>query len=118
MNTSRIPKKRGESENKAIEGGEIRGALARAIGDQQLVLEEQRLGGDGACTTSAHEFGDGDDKVNREDEEVAHGANASTASIESKTAQHAPLALNSSITISPPTGGKVVSTGICAGFLD
>ena len=84
--TSRIQKKRGESENKAIDGGEIRGALARAIGDQQLVLEEQRLGGDGACTTSAHEFGDDDDEVNRADEEVAHGANASTASIESKTA--------------------------------
>ena len=67
-----------------------------------LVFEHQGLCGNGACATRAKKFRESDDQVNGEDEQIAHGANATTASMESKTAQHAPVALNSHITISPP----------------
>ena len=55
--------------------GEIRSALAGAITDEQLVLQQQRLGGDGADATWAEELREGDQQVDGKDEEVAHGAN-------------------------------------------
>ena len=67
------------------------------------MLESQRLCGDSACATWVQELCKGDDQVNSEDEQIAHGVHATTAGIESKTAQHSPLALNSQIRISHPT---------------
>jgi hypothetical protein len=66
--------------------------------NQQLVLEKQRLGGDGANTTGAEEFGDRDDEVNREDEEVAHRRNATIPTILRKTARNILFGINSRIT--------------------
>jgi hypothetical protein len=70
-----------------IEGGQIRCALSRSITDQQLMFEKQRLCGDGTYTTPAHEFRDGDKKVDGEHEQVAHGVNGTTPANVCKTAR-------------------------------
>ena len=54
---------------------EIRSTLSGAIADEQLVLQQQRLCGDGADATWAEQLCDGDQQVGGEDEEVAHVAN-------------------------------------------
>ncbi len=58
---------RDQPEHEAIERSEIRGALSRTIGDEQLLLEQQRLGGNSTGAARAEEFRDGDEKVNGEE---------------------------------------------------
>jgi len=45
------------------------------MGDDQLVLQQQRLCGDGADATWAEQLCDGDQQVDGEDEKIAHAAN-------------------------------------------
>lgn len=52
------------------------------------MFEEQRLCGHGAYTTWVEEFREGDKQVNGEDEEFAHGANATTPAILRNIARH------------------------------
>jgi hypothetical protein len=51
------------------------------------MFEKQRLCGDGAYTTPAHEFRDGDEKVDGEHEQVAHEVNGTTPANACKTAR-------------------------------
>jgi len=49
--------------------------VSRTIADEELVLQQQRLCGDGADATWAEQLCDGDQEVDGEDDEVAHVAN-------------------------------------------
>ena len=57
---------RGQSEHRANERGQIWGAAWRAITDQDLMLEQQRLCQDGAHATGAQESHEGGQQVDRE----------------------------------------------------
>ncbi len=87
-NPARAHEQRGQSEHEAIERGQIRGALSRAITDQDLVLEQQRLRSDGTYATWPEEFHKGDQQVDSEHEEVAHGVNRIMTTSARKTAPH------------------------------
>ena len=50
------------------------------------MLEQQRLCHDGTQATGAQEFRDGDQKVDGEDEEFAHGTNRTMTGSARKTA--------------------------------
>ena len=50
------------------------------------MFEQNRLRGDGAHATWAEQLRDGDQKMDGEDEEFAHGANATMIARVSKTA--------------------------------
>ena len=65
------------------------------------MLEQQRFRGDGADATGAEEFREGDEQVNREEKQFAHGCNAITPAVLRKTARKRELALR--FTNSPPT---------------
>ena len=67
-----------------IDRGQIRDSLPRAIADQDLMLEQQRLCGD------------------REDQQIAHDSNVITSAELRKTAEKGRLALR--FANSPPTG--------------
>ena len=56
------------------------GHMTGAIADEQLMLQQQRLRSDGTYATWPEEFYKGDQQVNGENEEVAHGANESVRS--------------------------------------
>jgi hypothetical protein len=84
----RAHEQRGRAEDEAIDGSEIGRPLPGAIIDEQLVLEQQGLGGDGADATGAKELRECDDQVDDEDEEVAHGANRIMAARARKTAPY------------------------------
>jgi hypothetical protein len=58
--TVRVHEQRGQAEDDAIGGREIGRPLPGAIADEQLVLEQQGLGGDGADATGAEERRKGD----------------------------------------------------------
>ena len=87
-NPARAHEQRGQSEHQAIKGGEIRSAMAGAIADDQLMLQQQRLGSDGTNATWAKEFRERDQQVDGENEEVAHGANRNMTTGPRKTARH------------------------------
>ena len=74
-----------QPEHEAIERSEIRGALSGTIGDEHLLLEQQRLGGNGTGAARAEEFRDGYEKVNREEQQIAHGPHRITPEIVRKT---------------------------------
>ena len=57
-----------EPEREAIERSEIRCALSGTIGDEHLLLEQQRLGGHSTGAARAEEFRDGHEKVNCEEQ--------------------------------------------------
>ena len=66
---------RGEAKHESIDGSEIGRPTPGTIADQQLVLEHERLGGDGADAAGAKQLREGDHQVDGEDEEFAHAAN-------------------------------------------
>lgn len=72
-----LHEQRCQAEYEAISWREIRRTLSGAIADEQLVLQEQRLGGDCADATWAKQLRKSDEKVDREDDEIAHIANGS-----------------------------------------
>jgi hypothetical protein len=61
--------------------------LPGAIADEQLVLEQQRLGGDGADATGAEELRKGDQQVDDKDEDFSHRANRTISAGTYKTAR-------------------------------
>jgi hypothetical protein len=73
LNPAWAHEQRGQSEHHAIEHGQIRSAMVAAIADKQLMLQQQRLRSDGAHATWADEFHKGDQQVDGENEDVAHG---------------------------------------------
>ncbi len=77
----------GQSEHKAIERAEIRGAMSGAIADQELMLEQQRLRSDTADAARAEEFREGNEQVDRQEEQIAHASNIITPVIARKTAR-------------------------------
>ena len=68
----------GQPEHEAIERGEIRGALSGAIADQELMLEQQKLPSDTAGAARAEEFREGDEQVDRQEKQIAHGSHRTT----------------------------------------
>jgi hypothetical protein len=74
------------STNFEIGSSEIRSAMAGAIADEQLMLQQQRHRGDGAHAPWADEFRQGDQQVDGENEEGAHVANRITTAVPRKTA--------------------------------
>ncbi len=88
--------------HKAIERGQIRGALSGAITDHELMLEQQRFSGDGADTTWVKELRQGDKQVDRQEKQMAHESNRITPSNRRKTARKGPFGLN--FANSHPTG--------------
>lgn len=70
--SSGTDEQRGQSEHESIDGGQRWGAVPRTTADDQLMLQDQGLGDNGANTTGSHELGKGDDKLNREKKQVTH----------------------------------------------
>lgn len=92
----------GQSEHKPIDRGEIRGALLGAIADQELMLEQQRLRSDTADAARAEEFREGDEQVDRQEEQIAPESHIITFANLRKTARSRRRALE--FTNSPGTG--------------
>ena len=63
-----------------------------AITDEQLVLEQQGLGGDGADAIGAKELRKGDQQVDGKDEDFSHRANRTITARACKAARRAPIA--------------------------
>jgi hypothetical protein len=79
---------RDQSEHRVIERGQIRRPASRAITDLHLILDQTRLCHDGAQATGAQQFEKGDQQVDGEDEEFAHGANRTITAKARKTPPH------------------------------
>jgi len=76
-----------EAENEAIDGREVGRPLPGAVDDGQLVLQQRRLGGDGADATGAKELCKGDQQVDGKDDDFSHRATRTTAADARKTAR-------------------------------
>ena len=87
-NPARIHKQRSQTEHDAIERRQIRCSSSGSIADQKLMFEQKRLRGDGPHATWAEQLCEGDQQVDGEDEEFAHGANAIMITSVRKTAPH------------------------------
>lgn len=85
--------------------------LSGAIADEQLMLQQQGLCGDGADATGADQLREGDRQVDAEYEEFAHEANRTMITSVRRLRRTAafPLAMNS-----PPTGGTALGWTLCA----
>jgi len=83
----RAHKQRGQAEEEAIGRSEIGRPLPAAIADEQLLLEQQGLGGDGADATGAKELRQCDQQVDGKDEDVSHRANRTATAGTCKTAR-------------------------------
>lgn len=70
--------RRNETGNETIDASEIACPLTGAMADQQLMLEEQRLGREGTYPAGAEDLHEGDEQVNAEDESITRGAFATT----------------------------------------
>jgi len=88
----RTHEQRGHAEDEAIDGSEIGRPLPAAITDEQLVLEQQGLGGDGADAAGAKELRKGDQQVDGKDEDLSHRANRTTTAGTCKTARRVRIA--------------------------
>ena len=88
----RAHEQRGQAEDEAIDGGEIGRPLPGAITDEQLVLEQQGLGGDGADAAGAKELREGDQQVDGKDEDLSHRAKRTMTASACKTARRVRIA--------------------------
>jgi hypothetical protein len=88
----RAHEQRGQAEDEAIDGTEIGRPLPAAITDEQLVLEQQGLGGDGADAAGAKELREGDQQVDGKDEDFSHRANRTITAGTCKTARRVRVA--------------------------
>jgi hypothetical protein len=61
-----------QSEHKAIEHGEIGRTPSGAIADQQLMLEQERLSCNSSHATRAEGFREGNEQMDRQDEQISH----------------------------------------------
>jgi hypothetical protein len=108
----RAHEQRGRAEDEAIYGREIGRSLPGAIADEQLELEQQRLGGDGADATGAAEPREGDQLVDGKDEDLSHRSNRITTADARKTARSVRVASHCEFAthrISEPLGVRVGS---------
>jgi hypothetical protein len=62
----------GQPEHKAIKHREIRRTLSGAIADQESMLEQERLRYDPAHAARAEEFREGNEQMDRQEEQIAH----------------------------------------------
>ena len=85
---ARAHEQRGQTEHDAIERREIRCAMSGAIADQDLMLDQKRLCGNGANAIWSEQLRQGDQQANGEDEECAHVVNATIIACTRKTAPH------------------------------
>ena len=83
----RTHEQRGQPEDEAIDESEIGRALPGAIADEQLVPEQQGLGGDGADATGAEELRESDQQVDGKHQDVTHRANRTITAGTRKTAR-------------------------------
>jgi hypothetical protein len=88
----RAHEQRGEAEEEAIGRSEIGRPLPGAIADEQLVLEQQRLRGDGADAAGAKELRKGDQQVDGKDEDCSRRANRTITASACKAARRARIA--------------------------
>jgi len=88
----RTHEQRGHAEHESIDGGEIGRPLPAAITDEQLVLEQQGLGGHGADATGAKELRKGDQQVDGKDEDLSHRANRTITASACKAARRVRIA--------------------------
>jgi hypothetical protein len=86
-------KERDQSEHKTIDGAEIRGTLPGAIADDELLLEQQRFRGHRAHAARAQQFRYGYEKVNCEEQQIAHELHTITPTNLRKTVREAPFRL-------------------------
>jgi hypothetical protein len=84
--------RRDEGEEEAIGRSEIGRPFPGAITDEQLVLEQQGLGGDGADAAGAKELREGDQQVNGKDQDVTDRANRTVTAGTCKTARRVRIA--------------------------
>ena len=91
--TARADEQCRQTQKESIQGGQIRRPLPGAIHDQQLVLEYQRFGGDGANAARSHHLSEGNEQVDSQKDEIAHRLNAITSDNQCKTARSARCAL-------------------------
>ncbi len=68
----RTHEERTHASEDSIRRAEVRRPLSRAIEDEQLLLDQKRLGDDRPQTAGAHQPSEGDDQVDEQDEQVAH----------------------------------------------
>ena len=54
----------------------LRTAPARPVEQQELLLHQDALGGDGSRASRSQEFGDRGQKMSEQDEQVSHGEEA------------------------------------------
>ena len=98
----RVDEDGSQPEHEAIDHREIRGASPGAIADQQLMFKQERLSRDASHATRAEQFHQGDEQMDRQDEQIAHDwqtitpANLHKATLRSDSCQ--------TLTNSPPTG--------------
>ena len=83
---ARIQEERGQTEQKAVAGGQSRGASTGALTDQQLMFQQQGLGGNCADTTGSQEFGKDGQQVNDEEKYFSHALNGTTLLVTHKIA--------------------------------
>ena len=73
---ARQPSRRDQRDTKPrgdpIQGPEIRGAFSRAAYDDQLLLQQKRLGHDGSSTTGAHEPCNRSQKMDQKNRQITH----------------------------------------------
>ena len=63
---------RGETGNNTIHWAKVRCSFPAPVQDDELVLEQQRFGDDGANATWTDQLGDGRDEMNEQDRKIAH----------------------------------------------
>ena len=91
-----------QSDRNAINRAQIRGALAGAIANQQLMLEWQRFCGNSSGATRAEEFRKNYEQMNREEQQIAHKSNGITLAKLRKTGREGRFRLH--LMNSHPTG--------------
>ena len=70
--SARTQEQRGQPEDQATVGDQIRRPMSRTIADQQLMFEQQRFCGDGVCAAGAQQLREGGKQVDGEDRKFAH----------------------------------------------
>ena len=84
-----------------------------AVADEQLVLEQQGLGGDGADATGAKELRKGDQQVDGQDEDFSHRANRTITTGTFKTPRGVRIASHYEFATHRPAGDSGCSTEAC-----
>ena len=97
---ARSHEERGQTEQKAVAGGQSRGASTGALTDQQLMFQQQGLGGNRADPTGPQKFGKNRQEVNEKESYFPPALDGTTRVVTHKTA------LATSFSNSPPTGRR------------